>query len=239
MELHGNSSRLRWGVGLGFLLEIKQGELGMLGMISDRTSLPLVMSLPGNWRHSKASNTKCNEKFCNKWLEFDCKIKVNCTISVSPMLKRQTTNLPFKLAVGPVPVSANGGGDVAAYTALWKEVQRRQILVIQKGVAVILVPHWHRGEELLTALWAGNAGSTGRQVPSGEDNRQLSIEPKPWNEFWNGANWPLFYIKWLKMASSLATSEWVGILFLFLSIFLGLIMSKSMAKTVGQVLLAY
>lgn len=57
------------------------------------------------------------------------------------MLKRQTTNLPFKLAVGPVPVSANGGGDVAAYTALWKEVQRRQILVIQKGVAVILVPH--------------------------------------------------------------------------------------------------
>lgn len=57
------------------------------------------------------------------------------------MLKWQTTNLPFKLAVGPVPVSANGGGDVAAYTTLWKEVQRRQILVIQKGVAVILVPH--------------------------------------------------------------------------------------------------
>lgn len=57
------------------------------------------------------------------------------------MLKRQTTDLPFKLAVGPVPVSANGGGDVAAYTALWKEVQRCQILVIQKGVAVILVPH--------------------------------------------------------------------------------------------------
>lgn len=53
MELHGNSSRLRWGVGLGFLLEIKQGELGMLGMMSDRTSLPLVMSLPGNWRYSK------------------------------------------------------------------------------------------------------------------------------------------------------------------------------------------
>lgn len=53
MELQGKSSRLRWGVGLGFLFEIKQGELGMLGMMSDRTSLPLVMSLPGNWRDSK------------------------------------------------------------------------------------------------------------------------------------------------------------------------------------------
>lgn len=37
-------------------------------------------------------------------------------------LKGLTTNLPFKLAVGPVPVSANGGGDITAYAALWKEV---------------------------------------------------------------------------------------------------------------------
>lgn len=92
-------------------------------------------------------------------------------------IKGLTTDLPFKLAVRPVPVSANGGGDITAYAALWEKVQS-QFLVIQKGVTVILIPHWHRGKELLTALWAGNAGSTGCKVPSGEDNRQLSTEAK-------------------------------------------------------------
>lgn len=66
------------------------------------------------------------------------------------MLK--VTHLPLKLAVGPVPVSADGGGDVAADASLWEEVQGRQLLVVQQGVTVILIPHGHRGEELLAAL---------------------------------------------------------------------------------------
>jgi len=63
------------------------------------------------------------------------------------------TDLPLKLAaVGPVPICADGGGDIAADTALWKQVQRRQFLVVQQGVAVVLIPHRHGGEELLAAL---------------------------------------------------------------------------------------
>lgn len=58
MALHGSSSRLRWGWGFGFLLENKQGELGTLGMMSERTSLPLAMSLPGSCdkKHKKIEN---------------------------------------------------------------------------------------------------------------------------------------------------------------------------------------
>lgn len=37
--------------------------------------------------------------------------------------KRSVTNLPLKLAIRPVPVCADGGGNITANTALWKEVQ--------------------------------------------------------------------------------------------------------------------
>jgi len=105
------------------------------------------MSLPGNWEDRGET----------------CYL-----ISKKKSLPGQlTTNLPLKLAVGPIPVGADGGGDVTANTALWKQVQGGQFLVIQKGVAVVLVPHGHRGEELLAALGAGDAGTTGSEVPPG------------------------------------------------------------------------
>lgn len=74
-------------------------------------------------------------------------------------------HLPLKLAVGPIPVGADGRGDVAAHAALWEQIQRRELLVVQEGVAVVLVAHRHRGEELLAALRAGDAGAAGGQVP--------------------------------------------------------------------------
>lgn len=64
----------------------------------------------------------------------------------------ETTHLPLELAVGPVPVGADGRGDVAAHAALGEKVQGRELLVVQEGVAVVLVAHRHRGEELLAAL---------------------------------------------------------------------------------------
>lgn len=150
MALHGNSSKLRWGWGLGFLLENRQGELGTLGMMSDRTSLPLAMSLPGNWEEGKRR-----------------RMSAPSPTDAQPKRRpgERATHLPLELAVGPVPVGADGRGDVAAHAALGEKVQGRELLVVQEGVAVVLVAHRHRGEELLAALWAGHAGAAGRQVP--------------------------------------------------------------------------
>lgn len=39
------------------------------------------------------------------------------------LVKWSVTNLPLKLAIRPVPISADGGGNITANTALWKEVQ--------------------------------------------------------------------------------------------------------------------
>lgn len=86
--------------------------------------------------------------------------------------RERATHLPLKLAVGPVPVGADGRGDIAADAALREQVQRCELLVIQQGVAVVLVAHRHRGEELLAALRAGDAGATGGQVPPGGKDSQ-------------------------------------------------------------------
>lgn len=90
-------------------------------------------------------------------------------------LTRPHTHLPLKLAVGPVPIGADGRGDVAAHAALREEVQRGELLVVQQGVAVVLVAHRHRGEELLAALGAGHAGAARGQVPpAGGDTSDTS-----------------------------------------------------------------
>lgn len=54
MALQGNSSRFLWGLVLRF--ETRQGELGILGMMSESTSLPLAKSLPGNWKNARFSS---------------------------------------------------------------------------------------------------------------------------------------------------------------------------------------
>lgn len=50
IALHGSSSRF---LCLFFLFGSRQGELGMLGITSDSTSLPLAMSLPGNLEYAR------------------------------------------------------------------------------------------------------------------------------------------------------------------------------------------
>lgn len=50
IALQGSSSKF-WC--LFFFLVSRQGELGILGMTSESTSLPLAMSLPGNYKNKK------------------------------------------------------------------------------------------------------------------------------------------------------------------------------------------
>lgn len=68
------------------------------------------------------------------------------------MKKREPDYLPLEFAVRPVPVGADGGGDVAANAAFREQVQRRELLVVQQRVTVVLIAHRNRGEKLLAAL---------------------------------------------------------------------------------------
>ncbi len=76
-----------------------------------------------------------------------------------------SAHLPLELAVGPVPVCADGGGHVAAHAALGEQLEGGQLLLVQQRVAVVLITHRHGGEELLAAVRAGHAGATRGQVP--------------------------------------------------------------------------
>lgn len=55
IALQASSSRFRC---LFFFLGSRQGELGILGMTSESTSLPLAMSLPGNFRKVRSTGVK-------------------------------------------------------------------------------------------------------------------------------------------------------------------------------------
>ncbi len=85
--------------------------------------------------------------------------------SLSHSFISASAHLPLELAVGPVPVCADGGGHVAAHAALGEQLEGGQLLLVQQRVAVVLIAHRHGGEELLAAVRAGHAGATRGQVP--------------------------------------------------------------------------
>lgn len=163
MALQGSSSRFR--CGLFFLLDTRQGEQGTLGMMSDNTSLPLAMSLPGNYNGTSFVQQilQLNNQQLVHMLGNKIQWKWHKKTKKASKLR---AHLPLKFTVWPVPISADGGGHVAADTAFWEQVKGGEFLIIQEGVAVILIAHRNRGEEFLTALWTGNTSATWRQVPS-------------------------------------------------------------------------
>lgn len=181
MALHGSSSRFL--CSLLFLLETGQGELGTLGMMSDKTSLPLAMSLPGNYNRTQLFVQKRNT-----------------TQVTSPSYTG--TYLPLEFTVWPIPVRANGGGDVAADTALWEQVKGRKLLIVQKRVTLVLIAHRHGREELLAALWTGHAGATRCQVPPANTRcplktcTQSTVSGIPKNAKWQA----IMHLKWFDIS---------------------------------------